>query len=146
MFFCRLNVMQAQQRPTKRTKRCNIVFHSDTFLNVFCPHLTLDYQDKNALKSTKRCKNLKKPNLTKTHLKVPITSYNKITDDIGQQVYFCTIFSISRALCVGYNPKEDHYSTKRGLFLPVLLLSSSINDAEAYYCVFSSSVDLIEIS
>ena len=52
----------------------------------------------------------------------------------------------SNALCVGYNPKEDHYSTKRGLFLPVLLLSSSINDAEAYYCVFSSSVDLIEIS
>ena len=92
MFFCRLNVMQAQQRPTKRTKRCNIVFHSDTFLNVFCPHLTLDYQDKNALKSTKRCKNLKKPNLTKTHLKVPITSYNKITDDIGKYVYFALFF------------------------------------------------------
>ena len=67
---------------------------------------------------------------------------------IKQRIDFHNLhfLQISRALCVGYNPKEDHYSTKRGLFLPVLLLSSSINDAEAYYCVFSSSVDLIEIS
>ena len=101
MFFCRLNVMQAQQRPTKRTKICNIVFHSDTFLNVFCPHLTLDYQDKNALKSTKRCKNLRKPTLKKTQLKVPNTSYNKITEKFFSNILESMI--VRRYFCIGTN-------------------------------------------